>query len=345
MTKQQNDAGLSALETMFDILAGPPRMAVLQTAVDLALPDLLATAHSPDELARHLNVEASPDNLACLLDAMCALGLAKKTNGYYTNTPLAEDYLRKASPTYLGGMVSNLAGMQHRNLHRIPELVRLGPPAAVERCEQLESEEKWRRSARHLACYQKAGMAERLADEAAALPEFPTMRRMLDLGGGPGITCLTIVGRHPSMRGVLCDLPTVLEVAREEIAAAGMEDRVTTIAGNYNDVNFDTGYDLVWSSHALYYARDLDALLSRIHAALNPGGVFLTVHEGLTEERTGPANIVLSRLSLALEGQDVSFDRGTIAAPLPNAGFAAVETRALDLPFGPFELVTGRKRK
>jgi len=344
MAQQQPGTGPAPDPGMiFDLLVGPVRMAVLKAALEMGMADLLAEAQTPEGLARSLDVEAGETNLVFFLDAMSAMGFAEKKNGRYRNTQFAETYLRKGGPTYLGGLVENLSRMQHRNLDRIPELIRQGPPE-VEARDKLDGQEKWKQSVRHLACYQKAGMAERVADLVAALPEFPAMRRMLDLGCGPGLMCMATVLRHPSLEGVLCDLPPVMEVARQEIAAAGLEDRISAIGGNYNEVDFGSGYDLIWASHTLYYAKDLDALFTRIHDALNPGGVFISFHEGLTDERTRPASLVLSRLSLALEGQDVSFEQGEIASRLPGAGFSFVETRTLTLPLGPMELVLGRKR-
>ncbi len=328
---------------VFELMIGPIRMAVLDTTLKMDMADILAEHTEPEAIARALGVETDRTNLVYFLDAMAAMGFAEKQNGAYANTPFAESYLRKGSPSYLGGLVENLSNMQHRNLGRIPELIRQGPPE-VDTRNKLDGEEMWKQSVRHLASYQKAGMADHVAGLVASLPEFPAMKRMLDMGCGPGIMCMATVSRHPDLQGVLCDLPPVMEVAREEIAAAGLLDRVTTIDGDYNEVDFGQGYDLIWASHTLYYAKDLDAMAARVHAALNPGGVFISFHEGLTCERTQPAGVVLSRLSLALEGQDVSFEQGEIASHLPGAGFASVEVRTLMLPMGPMELIIARKR-
>ncbi|MCJ2163379.1 MULTISPECIES: class I SAM-dependent methyltransferase [unclassified Pseudodesulfovibrio] len=328
---------------VFELMIGPIRMAVLDTALKLGMADILAQKQDLQSIARALEVKTDTANLAHFLDAMASMGFADKRDERYFNTPFAESCLRKESPSYLGDLVSNLSHMQHRNLDRIPELIRQGPPE-VSKQDQLHEEERWKQSVRHLASYHKAGMADLVAELVAALPEFPSMKRMLDLGCGPGIMCMTTVSRHPSLEGVLCDFPSVMEVAREEIAAAGMESRISTIEGDYNKVDFGKGYDLVWASHTLYYAKDLDAMFARIHEALNPGGVLITFHEGLTHERTQPTELILSRLSLALEGQDVSFEQGQIASHLPKAGFASVDTRTITLPMGPMELVVARKQ-
>ena len=329
---------------VFELMIGPIRHAVLENALKMNMADILAENQDPKDIAKVLNVETDETNLIYFLDAMTSLGFAAKNNGTYSNTDFATAYMRKESPTYLGGLVENLTRMQHRNLNRIPELIRLGPPE-IEPQNRLEKEALWKKSVYHLASYHKAGMADCVADLVSSLPEFSAMQTMLDLGCGPGVMCMTIVQRHPSLKGVLCDLPTVMDVAREEIADHKLESRVSTIAGDYNDTDFGKGYDLIWASHTLYYARDISVLLKRAYEALNPGGLFISFHEGLSHEQTQPTGIILSRLSLALEGQNVSFNQGEIASHLLNVGFSSIEIRTPELPMGPMELIIARKHK
>lgn len=327
----------------FEIMLGPVRMAVLNSALEMRIADILVKHKIPEDIAQALNLEAGTTNLKFFLDAMVSMGLIEKKDGTYSNTSFAEAYMRKDSPSYLGGLVAHLSGMQHRNLRRIPALVRKGS-SEIKDSDRLSGEAIWKKSVHHLACYQKAGMAARVADILAGLPEFEGMKRLLDIGCGPGIMSMTTISRHPSLEAVLCDLPSVIEVAKDEIAAAGLEDRVSTISGDYNEVDFGTGYDLIWVSHALYYANDLDSFLSRVYNALTPKGIFVSFHEGLTNELTQPAWVILSRLSLSLEGQATYFEKGQIASHLQKVGFDSVESSLLMMPMGPMELVIARKQ-
>lgn len=326
-----NQEGRPSFAPLADWLLGPARMTLLDAAVTLGIADILAETDDPEAIAARL--EAHPGNTRLFLDALAALGLAEKNQGRYVNSPLGDCYLRRNSETYLGGLIGNLKGMQHRNLPRLTELIKSGPPPVAQE-NRLDGEAQWKRSAMDLACYQKAGMADLAADLVASLPESPKFRRMLDLGGGPGVIGLGILARHPAMLGALCDLPPVIEMAQETIEAAGMAEQMTLYPGDYNAVSFGSGYDLVWASHNLYYAKNLQEFLGRVLEALNPGGVFISLHEGLTNERTKPEAYVISRLSLALEGQDVSFEAGQIAGAALAAGFASVETRLCDHPMG-----------
>ena len=322
-------------------MTGDVRAALLDLALDLALPDILHGTGTLEGIAARLGAPHR-GNLAHILDAMTALGLAVKEKGIYANTALADQYLRAKSPCYLGPLIRRLKAMQHRNTGRMRELLHSGPPP-VKDAHRIGGKTLWRHAGRDMIAYQKGGVSRGLADMAASLPEFPQFRRMLDLGCGPGIIGLAIMARSPALRGAFCDLPPVLELARKQVAAAGMEDRAAFYPGDYNRIGFGSGYDCIWAVQSLYFVTDLPAFMKKLLDALNPGGVVVSVHEGLCRERTAPAEVVLSRLSLALEGQDVSFEEGRIAALALEAGFASLERRRMTMLFGENEVAILRK--
>lgn len=330
------------MDLIFDILAGPVKQAVLETALDLGITDILEEKMSLKDIARKLSIQTDPAGLGYFLDAMASLGFVTKKTGHYENTPFGHHFLRQKSPVCMAGLLKNMKLMQHRNLGRIEEIIRNGPPR-LEEAQALTSEAKWEKAVSHLAAYQRAGMADTAAKIVSALPGFASAARILDLGCGPGIMVMEMVRRHPGLTGVLMDLPGIIRLARKEAEKEGLTARLEFIAGDYNDTDLGRAYDMIWASHNLYYVKDRNLFFRRVKDALNDTGVFLCLHEGLTEERTAPANVVLSRLSLALEDQDVSFEKGELAGCLEQAGFARVESRTLMLPAGEAELITARK--
>ena len=197
----------------------------------------------------------------------------------------------------------------------------------------------------HLALGQRAGMAAIYADLVAELPQFASIRKILDLGGGPGLVGAEILGRLPGATGVLIDLPGVISLARQEIEKQGMAGRISFISGDYNETDLGSGYDLIWASHNLYFVKDRVPFFRRVKNALADNGVFACVHEGLVREQTAPAGIVLMRLSSALESlnaqypQSYTFNKGEIATCLKQAGFKQVDSRMINLPSGEAELV------
>nr|WP_319492839.1 methyltransferase [uncultured Desulfobacter sp.] len=330
------------MDPLFDILVGPVKMAVLQAALDLKIADVLEQGMTVQAVARALDVRTDTQALGAFLDSMTAMGFLEKQNGIYRDTHFALRYLHSQSLLYMKNFVSRMKGMQHKNLDRIADIIKNGPPD-VEKSEVLASEVKWEKAVSHLAAYQRAGMAKQAADLVQSLPEFKEARKLLDLGGGPGLMGAEMVRRHPNLKGVLLDQAAIVHLAEKEIRKEGLAERISFIAGDYNETDLGSGYDIVWASHNLYYVRDPQPFYTRLKRALTDKGVVICLHEGLTCERTRPAGIVLSRLSLALEGQDVSFERGQIAGYLKSAGFARVESRTVNLGVDEWELVTARK--
>ena len=327
--------------TLSDWLVAPVRMALLGLALELELPDILDSSHSlPDiaaSLQAHCGKTADAARLTSLMDAMTAAGLAHKNGGRYSNSHFAGDYLRKNSPAYLGDLIASLTGMQHRNLFSLRQRLFDEAPTPAESRQSpptdLRGEAHWKRSMAGLAAYQKAGAASSLARLIAALPGAAQFASMLDLGCGPGITALYAAGMLPRLQVTLCDFAPVLDMARTEAETLGLSGRVCLKPGDFNVCDLGLGYDLVWACQSLYYASDLHAFMKKIHRALRPGGLFVSVHEGV-REGIAPAELVLSRLSLAMEGQDVSLAHGQMAAAATAAGLERLDAQSVPMLFG-----------
>ena len=195
-----------------------------------------------------------------------------------------------------------------------------------------------------MANNERSGPAQQVAGIVSGLSEFPSFRKMLDLGGGPGLIGIAIVAAHPSMKGVIFDKPAMVKVAETFIKEYEMEDRMDVLDGDYTTDSIGAGYDLIWASNALNFGKNnMDSLTEKIYDALNPGGVFISFCEGLTHERTKPDFVVTSMMSFALMGQDMCFDQGEIADSMLRVGFKSVRSRTLDTDWGTADLDIGRK--
>ena len=67
--------------------------------------------------------------------------------------------------------------------------------------------------------------------------------------------------------------------------------------------------------------------MGKVYAALNPGGVYVSLAEGLSHERTKPAMLINAMLAHSLAGEDLMFDEGEIAQAMLRAGFRSVHSR------------------
>src|SRR5207248_6367622 len=63
--------------------------------------------------------------------------------------------------------------------------------------------------------------------------DFSTVRVLADVGGGNGSLLTAVLKKHPSLRGILFDLPGVTERARKNLVAMGLTDRCEVIGGDF----------------------------------------------------------------------------------------------------------------
>ena len=204
---------------------------------------------------------------------------------------------------------------------------------------EFESEDLWADFARINAGWVAGGVGLQMAARMSELPEFSGFSKMLDLGGGHGMFALYFVHAHPGMTAVVFDRPKVVSVAEEFIRKYGMQDRVSTTGGDYMCDDIGTGYDFIWVCAALNFVRDeLDVIVSKILDALNPGGVCVSLHDGLTNEGTQP-DIWLGHMGESMRAdRNFSFEQGEIAQAMLRCGFNSVRSRTISLPQGEMDL-------
>jgi predicted TPR repeat methyltransferase len=240
---------------------------------------------------------------------------------------------------YIGGALADDAEWMLTGLENLKELVLKGPQPEGRAPHSIP----WSEEIVVRANRQKIESAPRSVELVRTLPEFDGMHRMLDLGCGAGLIGIAIVDAHPTMTGVLFDRPEVVVVAERFIREHGMEDRVTTMGGDYLTDSIDSSYDLVWASHSIR-RHNLETILVKVHVALNPRGVFINISEGLTHERTCPSRMINMMLANNLYGRDSMFDQGEVAQAILDAGFRSVQTRTIeDDTHGPVTADIARK--
>ncbi len=326
-----------SFERLTHMLYGAVTTKLLLTGIELKVFSHLTEPRSAESLAREIGTH--PKSTGLFLDGLTANELLLKRDGRYWNTPLADAFLVEDRPTYLGDVFRNFTEYNRPALENMTALVKDGQsPPIVFSDPSLEE-----RETEIYGNYQRAGGAQQVASMISRLPEFPRLKKMLDLGGGAGLICLAIVAAHPTMTGVIFDRPEVVEVTQRFIREYGLQDRVTVIGGDYSKDSIGDGYDLVWTSFTLNFCRgNLDAIIRKIHAALNPTGVYVSLAEGLTDERTKPTMMINS---MVLGRSDLMFDEGEIAQAMLRIGFRSVHSRVAEgpQPHGPAMVDIARK--
>ncbi|WP_240135176.1 class I SAM-dependent methyltransferase [Streptomyces sp. MUM 178J] len=126
-----------------------------------------------------------------------------------------------------------------------------------------------------------------------------TVRRILDVGSGPGVLTTLLAQTFPYADVVAVDAASpLLERARARAERLGLADRVQTVCAELpGDVGTLGEADLIWAGNALHHIGDQRAALAGFARLLRPGGLVALVEGGLTERHL-PRDIGLGRPGL-----------------------------------------------
>ncbi|UQI44835.1 class I SAM-dependent methyltransferase [Streptomyces sp. HU2014] len=109
------------------------------------------------------------------------------------------------------------------------------------------------------------------------------VRRVLDVGSGPGVASLVLARRFPRAGVVAVDAaPGLLARAAGLAAGEGLAGRVTTHRADLPDGLEPLGAaDLIWAGQVVHHLGDQTAALAAIGRSLRPGGLLAVVEGGL----------------------------------------------------------------
>jgi SAM-dependent methyltransferase len=271
---------------------------------------------------RDLSARAAIAERGCqaVADGMVGLRLWNVAGGVYSNTKAAEKWLLPSSPDFVGDEHAALFRARLPMLSRVSSLIERGEPAyAAGSAELLEF---WALLTPMLA--RKGGGVVRDAIDLLELRRGTC--HLLDVGGGArALYSLAVLGANRSATATQIDWPHINRAARAAVRAAGLDDRFSTVDGDFDVVDFGAErFDVVVLSHVLHQeSPDSNReLLRRIARALRPAGSVLIADWVVDDGRTGPASSLHFNLTmLLLSNAGKSYERAEITALLRAAGF------------------------
>ncbi|MBW5252691.1 class I SAM-dependent methyltransferase [Streptomyces sp. P01-B04] len=155
----------------------------------------------------------------------------------------------------------------------------------------------------------------------AGLPDAPKVRRVLDIGSGPGVISCLLAEAFPDAEVVAVDgTPALLERTRARAERLGLGDRVATLHAELPDGLAGLGQaDLIWAGNTLHHMGDQRAVLAGFAALLNPGGTVALVEGGL-QPRQLPRDLGFGRPGLEARMEAVQAELfEEMRADLPDA--------------------------
>ena len=126
--------------------------------------------------------------------------------------------------------------------------------------------------------------------------DWEVVRTVVDVGGGTGSLLAEILRTRSNVRGILVDLPSTVARSRQVFQAAGVADRVTTVAQSFFNP-LPSGGDLYLLKSVLSDWPDPEAIaiLKNCAEAARPGGRVVVLNGVSPNERssTSPALLMM----------------------------------------------------
>ena len=279
------------------------------------------------EIARRCGT--SERGMRILCDFLCIIGFLSKEGNKYSLTADSAMFLDQHSPAYLGGVTEfMLSPMLTEPFKNFAEAVRKGGTTLPEGGTVSHDNPIWVKFARAMAPMMAlpAQLMEKLVD-----PRADRKLKILDIAAGHGLYGIAFAKNNPQANVVALDWPNVLEVAKENAAAAGIADRYATIEGSAFDVDYGNDYDLILLTNFLHHfdPPTNETLLRKVHAALAEGGRVVTLEFIPNDDRISPPEASFSIQMLGgTEGGD-AYTFAELERMFANAGFSSSEMHAL----------------
>ncbi|HEX2136149.1 MAG TPA: methyltransferase [Microvirga sp.] len=271
----------------------------LHVVAELGVADVLGEDASPvGAVAAATGSDA--DALSRLLRLLSSYGIFELRGASVSHTP-ASELLRSDHPSSIRDFVRMTSlPVVWRSAERLLDSVRTGEAAAAQ---AFPGDGFWGYLAKHPdeARLFDAAMTARARGQIGAIVaahDFSKYRSVADIGGGRGHLLRAILAAHPGVRGVLFDLPHVVEAARSRCEP---DDRLTFTAGDFfkDELPRCDAYILMeilhdWSDEP---ARDI---VSAVRRAAAPDSKLLVIETVVPEGPAPDWSKILDVIMLAL---------------------------------------------
>ena len=313
---------------VLDLIESLRRSKTMFAAVSLGVFDALDRgARAAADLADTLKVDA--DALSRLLDACVGLRLLDREGDVYKITPAAHAYLTSSSPRRLTGYINfsnevmwkmwaNLEDAVREGSHRWKQTYGWDGPIFAHFFRSDESKREF------LMGMHGYGLIS--SPQVVAATDLGRFHRLVDLGGATGHLAIAACERYPSLDAVVFDLPDVVPLAREIVAASPAADRIEVLGGDFFADPLPEG-DLYALGRILHdwTEEKIMTLLRRIHDRLPSVGAVLIAEKLLLDDKSGPRWAQMQDLNMLVctEGRERTL--GEYESLLRSAGFADIQ--------------------
>lgn len=272
------------------------------SAVELAVFTHLAQKPGPLEEVR-TRLGLHPRAARDFLDTLVALGLLRRDNGIYANTPDTDLFLDKNKPSYVGGILEMLNARLYGFWNNLTEGLRTGEPQnEAKRGEDFfgvlySDPERLRQFLRAMTGVSRGA-------NLAIARKFPWRKyqTFVDAGTAQGDLAAQVALAHPHLRGTGIDLPQAKPIFEDYTKQLGLAKRLQFAAVDFFKQPLPKA-DVVMMGHILHDwdLAEKKRLIRTAWEALPAGGAFIAYDSVIDDDRRQNAFGLLMSLNMLIE--------------------------------------------
>ena len=282
------------------------------------------------------------------LDTLVALGFLSrsglKDEAVYSNSADSDFFLDKNKPSYIGGILEMSNNRLYPFWNDLEECLKTGKPQNESKTggkplfESIYADQDRLREFIH-------GMGGAQAVNFIKLSQdfdFSNYKTHCDVGGSGGNLSIHIAKNNSHMSCNSFDLPPVCPIAKENVDAFGLGDRIRVSSGDFFEDEIPRA-DVITMGNILHdwSSEDKLMLINKAYRALPDGGALIVIENIIDNERNKNAFGLLMSLNMAIETDDgFDFTAADFEKWAKDVGFR--ETRVMPLT-GPSSAVIAIK--
>ena len=314
----------------------------LLSAVQLGLfTELAKGALDEPSIRRRLNLHqrSSLD----FLDALVAVGMLRRLDGKYQNTPDTDLFLDKNKPSYIGGILEMCEFRLFGHWNNLTEGLRTGKPQNEAKGGGNAFDALYA-DAERLQSFLGGMTGISLGAARAIAVQFPfeKYKTFADIGCAQGGAPVQVALAHPHLQGIGYDLAPVEPVFEKYVKSFNLADRMKFQVGDFFRDPLPR-VDVLVMGHILHDwgLDDKKMLLKKAYDALPVGGALIVYDAIIDDDRSKNAIGLLMSLNMLIETQaGFDYTGADCCGWMKQAGFQ--ETRVERL-VGPDSMVIGIK--
>jgi hypothetical protein len=278
------------------------------------------------------------------LDALVALGMLKRDQGKYANTPATEMFLDRTKPTYIGGILEMMNARLFRFWADLTEGLKTGSPQNEAAKGEGDMFANLYSDPHRLEQFLSAMTGLSLGIAHAMAHKFPwsQYKSFVDVGAAQGGLSVVLAETHRHLTGIGADLPVVGPVFEKYVASHGVKDRLKFASLDFFKQPLPKA-DVITMGHILH-DWDLPTkkmLVKKAYEALPTGGAFIVFEAIIDDERKTNAFGLLMSLNMLIETRGgFDYTGADCAGWMKEAGFKQTRVEHLS---GPDSMVVGIK--